>query len=469
MTFRDVEKRLFRWFLKGLLLLAVLVVVGYWVLWGYTAYRERVLEREWTATVGQMRPFLESLLVQGKTEGAVRMGEILAPVGITFIPAVAPKDWVVTPWTFAQMPIHRYVERELEDPGTLVNPPPAEVEDFLASRAGVLEAVEAVLMAAPPPRWGEDGNRPWTTEPPRQLGLIHLGDWLAADALASEAKGDHERALRALEASHALAGALATRLELISQISAIALQQLQAGLVRKLDPVGPQWRGRLQEAYSGATLRKAFAYEAYLYRERGRQMAEVPFYRKTTRNERLFWRTYGRIWYRLSMADVAGRYLEEIRELDRLGPCAPDYLGTPGAVARTLPWWNSIGKMGMLNLGHFWERGIRLQVDAEFTARVLDLREARDRNGGAWPASVPGIGTSRCPGARFVYEVRDGAASLTFERQMKPTDRQGKITLPLRYVAPAPPHAAAHAGRGGKPGWLASGLSSADGGGEVGR
>ena len=167
-------------------------------------------------------------------------------------------------------------------------------------------------------------------------------------------------------------------------------------------------------------------------------MSLVPFYRKTARNERIFWRTFGRLWYRLSMADISSRYLDQIRGLKKLGPCALDYFGPATETWRSIPWWNTIGKVSLLNLGFYWERGIRLQVDAEFTAKVLDLREARDRNGGAWPRSVPGIEESRCSKAHFVYEMRDGAVSLTFDREMKRTDRPGKITLPMRYTAAAP-------------------------------
>jgi hypothetical protein len=265
-----------------------------------------------------------------------------------------------------------------------------------------------------------------------------LAQWLAVDALAKIARGDSGRAVRNLEASYVLGECLAHRLELTSQIAAVALQEFQAGLVRKLDPVPPHWRGRLQEAYNGEPLRKAFAYEAYNCRERGRRVSTVPFYRKMARNERLLWRTFGRLWYRLSMADVSSSYLEQMRELEKLGPCALDYFGPAREIGRSLPWWNTLGKMGLLNLGQYWERGIRLQVDAELTAKVLDIREARDRNGGAWPPSVPGIEVSRCSKARFVYAVKDGAVSLAFDRVMKVTDRPGKITLPLWYTAAAP-------------------------------
>lgn len=440
MTFREFERRLFLWTMKGLLVLAVFVVSVYFGLWGYTAYREWRLGREWAETVGSLVAFEGAFVREGKNQAAQQVEELLVPAGIAFFSDRSPSGWKATPWTDAERHVRAYVERELENPDAAVGRPPEEVEGFLTSFRPTLDLVRARLLATPGPLWAQDPARMWgDPAPPNHLGFVHLAEWLMADGLSGIAEGDPGRAALDLEASRVLVGGIALRLELPSQAAAVVLQDFQVGFLRKLDPAPPHWKARLGDIFGGAALRRAFAFEAYIFLERGRQVARVPFYRKMARRERLFWRTFGRLWYRLNMVDVAQRYLEEMRLLESLGPCAYDYKGPAHGIAGSLPWWNTMGRVGLMNLGYFWERGMKLEVDAELTAKILDAREARDLNGGAWPESVPGIEVSRCPEARFAYSAGSGAGmSITFDRALKFEDRPGKITLPLRFTSGAP-------------------------------
>ncbi len=44
-------------------------------------------------------------------------------------------------------------------------------------------------------------------------------------------------------------------------------------------------------------------------------------------------------------------------------------------------------------------------LDAELTDKILQARQLRQQNGGKWPAAIPGIETTRYPGARWIYTV----------------------------------------------------------------
>ena len=56
-----------------------------------------------------------------------------------------------------------------------------------------------------------------------------------------------------------------------------------------------------------------------------------------------------------------------------------------------VPWWNRIGAtLAVPNLAEAPGRIGRYELDAELTAKLIELRAARRANGGRWPAVGPG-------------------------------------------------------------------------------
>ena len=76
----------------------------------------------------------------------------------------------------------------------------------------------------------------------------------------------------------------------------------------------------------------------------------------------------------------------------------------------------------------------RLEIDLELTAKLLDLKAAREQNGGRWPSTLRGIEESAaCPRARWIYETGgDGKMSLALDYHV-PSGTG--IVLPTLYVS----------------------------------
>jgi hypothetical protein len=111
-----------------------------------------------------------------------------------------------------------------------------------------------------------------------------------------------------------------------------------------------------------------------------------------------------------------------------------------------LPVWPSpehwsVGQMVLAvaipNIQNAFLRADRLVVDAELTAKVLEARRLRREGGGRWPAAIPGVESSRFPGASWRYEVSpDGGMSLAFSRELASPYGKGVTPLPLRFTSP---------------------------------
>jgi hypothetical protein len=91
--------------------------------------------------------------------------------------------------------------------------------------------------------------------------------------------------------------------------------------------------------------------------------------------------------------------------------------------------------MSMPNTRSSFLRADRLVVDAELTSKVLEAKGLR-QNGGRWPAAIPGIETSRYPGAAWRYEASPdgGRRSIAFSRVLdSPYWKGGLKPLPLTF------------------------------------
>jgi len=98
--------------------------------------------------------------------------------------------------------------------------------------------------------------------------------------------------------------------------------------------------------------------------------------------------------------------------------------------------WNVLSKITFGSLDDVPRRVARYELDREMTAKLLDLKWAREELGGRWPASLAGIEQSpTCPGDRWVFDATPGGGvSLAFSRPVEWEGLHG-IDLPLHYVA----------------------------------
>src|SRR5262249_46733176 len=94
---------------------------------------------------------------------------------------------------------------------------------------------------------------------------------------------------------------------------------------------------------------------------------------------------------------ASGRQSEEILA-QALAPfehgrpiCGEDLVGMKTRARENYSWWNKMGSAFTDLMLNPIARAGRLEVDFELTAKVLELKAAREANGGRWPESLDGL------------------------------------------------------------------------------
>ena len=420
---------------KTVVVLAVLAVLLYLLAWAYVWQTERLVEKRWVEVCGSF-PTLETLFPEVVKNGSAERFECV--VGAAGIEISHPFKYArssaasMQKWMAIPARSHYYLEVILEDESRLI---PALPEDFVsymdAQRSKLYEARE-LLLGDDPPIWDVKIEMLMKSPAPHFYSLFRIQEWLLLDAMIMEREGRHSEAMRDLDAGWILNGVLRNRPELQAQICAINVAELYAGAMRKMAGAGREWGRRMDAAPFQSSLEKAFLYEAWCYREGGRSLANASFMRRG--NERILWRTFGRLWYRLTLADLESRMLGQIVLFRQMGNCCGTGLAAVQRTQVSPRWWETVGSFRQPNLGEAWGRLVKLKLDLDFTRAIIAIESASIAAGGIWPDEIPEEAGSTCPGLKWVYKPVTGRSpTLSAEISQPLPPKNGTIDIPMVF------------------------------------
>jgi hypothetical protein len=416
--------------LATLLLLAALWIVG-GNMWA--ARREEQSDRAWTATFGSLEDLKKKFPKRETNEAAKRLEGLTRGTVFDLTPVVGsiePEEMRHnTDWNRSQA-MFEFLMAEVARPEASIDPPPEEAVRFLEEKRASIDALESLLIAGPPPEWAFDLSVPKNDRrAPNGLGQIRLQRILMARALAAARSGLSDASARSLEASWNLNESLRGRPETFSALLGIGIARLEVGVLRKVNVEEDLWRKRLATLDSRSLLLDTL----------------VLGYR--TEFARTWWdyvsKEYGKAWWlrrawnvleapahRISMAEYSNLTRDEFANLrdaqlldQSLEPPTPDVLDVAHVhVSLQKTARNTFARAG------------RLVVDAELTSKILEAKHLRRENGGRWPAAIPGIETSRFPGASWRYEVAPDGGEMSIALSRALASPEGwKRSLPLRF------------------------------------
>lgn len=429
-------KRLNRALWLGLVTVLVASAAAYGAMLLLVRSREKQIERRWASSYGPMAGFAARFPAKSKNMAADQIENLCVPLGLPFISLsnkndiqnIEPGDWSMVTGYF-----HNYLEQEFNNPAVGMRPPPEEVRSFLDKRSGVLSSVKVVLLNEGPPIWDVDlsgGGR----RPPNHLGILSLGEWLFVDAMSCFANHDSAGGLGDLEATWVLEKGLLSRPELVFFGSAVAMARERAGVLRKSGLAPPQWYARMDPALYEKEFMSALQFEAWKYWRAGQMTAEALYTSRAARREGWLWKSFGRLWFRLSMADAGIACLDQIAILERQGWCNSSMAAGADFIARDLPEWSVSGHFGVTRMSISWTAMTQLELDLELTQKLFTARQARSASG-KWPQAIPGIERSRCPGTTWLYNVsKDGDMTLAYSGSAARVKRNGRVDLPLIVI-----------------------------------
>ncbi len=209
---------------------------------------------------------------------------------------------------------------------------------------------------------------------------------------------------------------------------ALATARLQAGVLRKI-PVDPElWRRRLVDHDYKRSLLDTELLSHWPSAQRTRYYIE--FEARSGKNSKRLWNRFlapyqGLVWSQVA-AGLRADYVEirdarVVRDIPEGGPGKRTVVG----ILLSLQIPNTHG---------LFRRVDEFLLDAELTDKILQARQLRRRNGGQWPAAIPGIETTRYPGARWIYSVSPTGV-MTLELDQNPYKDRGGFKLPLRFTS----------------------------------
>jgi hypothetical protein len=390
---------------------ALVVGVGAWVIGGnaYAARREREAVQAVERTFGP-RAAMAARYAAAETNAEAREAERLARAVGYDLSLRARGSWSGSAAGFSEKvraSIGDYVTAQLVRPDEAVSPPPPEAAATLETHRAALTTFEEFLASVPRLRWSCE-PKPSADEDrvPNLLGHMQTQRLLAADALASAARGDFAAAAKTLEASWKLNDALLVRPELVSQLIAMAVGRLQTGVLRKVPASSEAWGPRL-----AAMGRRDRLIDA-LVLENGDPRDFVSRFRASLARggdgggNRLV------SWLREPVERAWGAEYSEgwRREIAKLRD-APAFEAQKADIKSPRGTTEVILAIAIPNIRNSFERADRLALDAELTTKILRMKELR-RAGGAWPPPSAEIAASRFPGLSWSYAPTNGGMTI---------------------------------------------------------
>ena len=309
-----------------------------------------------------------------------------------------------------------WAEKELAEPSARIGPPEEPVLRFFDENAATLDAIAAVASGTRPIDWELDVALRSESPLPNLLGLSRLQRVLAARALLQVRAGDNDAALVTIDGMWRLAASLGDQPYLISQLIALTQVRLVVGLLRKVDAPAFGWEQRLRQQPFYAAFLAAFQNDPW-------PVAADPERAQTVET---ITRIYRRFADGLAEKSACEWTRETMTRSFQVAASAEDASDeTIASVA-----WDSIVDM--------IPRAQRLMLDSELTALVLQARaEKAASREGEWPARLPDLESSVCPGRFYSYR-RAGGITLSLEGPLPAEDRHG-LVLPMTFRGPPPP------------------------------
>ncbi|MEG3931195.1 MULTISPECIES: hypothetical protein [unclassified Microcoleus] len=369
--------------------------------------------------------------------------------------------------------LNQYLDAEIAKPNDTINPPSEKLQRYLASQQTALAELRQQVLNNEVPHWGTDIT--WilegdmTVSLPPYLWQVNSQRVLALDILEKYRKGQTEAAAEMLEVSWKINQPLTENPLLLPQLVGLIVAKYPAGVMRKADRLPTQWQQRLLErdyresiltSLQGEYLSKFKFSQDFAWKYSWSSILEAsdPLsglgilslfqtetnYPPTLEDKILDWTlSHVLVWFkpvikpyvRLCAIDTYHAYKRSLAASRQHNFCASD-----SAQAKDFAWWNYIGRTSTIFPSQT-SKAAKSMLDLELTQKILQVKALAAKTG-KWPASVPDMKSSICPGAKWLYRVApDGTMSISFSEKPKWLIERLKNHrgLPFTYSDKTPP------------------------------
>ena len=238
--------------LLGLYAIAIMAVALYS---SHEARRmEETVNQTWIKATGQTpQEAYESILKHfpksGKNKSAIEVEKIAARLGVEY-PEPGKEGGSrahgqIGPFYSEDGP--PFLKTQLAKPFDEIDPPPPYIQEYLHTHRSDLDELYALVLQNENPQWEIDIQKGFSAPVPSLFFDRRLQAIITVDILEKTRRGEHKKALEAFEASWKINQSLRNRIEMISQYISSQVLNRQAGTLRKMKEVPPEWQQRISQ------------------------------------------------------------------------------------------------------------------------------------------------------------------------------------------------------------------------------
>jgi hypothetical protein len=389
--------------LLAALLLTGLISITLW-LW----FKMQPLNEAWKQTVGHTPQESYQLMMSRfpKTERsdvARKLEELTNRLGISKPMAGGEVNVVKLSGPFNGIDFPPYLEEQLSKSTDDLDDAPEQIQAYLNTHSADLRAVYDLIGQAGPPRWEMDLSLLVEAPVPNVSYHRQLHGVIALDILEKTRLGQRQEALEAFEASWKISQSLRERPELISQLIANSIADLQAGVLRKMQGIPAGWQKRIISSDLRDSMLEALQFDS---------LVASRYLNSTSKPVNFFgWpdmvinSPVGGPVRRLVAVQLLEATRNALAELKGSDLCSFDPDASRRRFEATLTSWN-VGKMFCPNYYRAWECPSRSMVNLEFTEKVLHVKEVRaSSRGNKVAGQVAGMESLLCPELKWVHQI----------------------------------------------------------------
>ena len=387
------------------------VILGY----AGAAYRVGRAEAAWATKTESMEAFAARYPAEPDSGAAETLDGLTRPLGIRMIWHHGKES---ADWKGANDDLLKRIgtfigEREHSGTDELV-PIPAEAQRLLAQEQTRLSAIEAHIISGGPLRWEQDISKGVAAPMASLLAQRQLQSVLLARAWQAAGRRRGDEVERALLASWTLNASLLDRPDLLSRLIAVAVAEMEHGVLRAARVAPEQWLPRLHAQLFTRDVRIPYQLEAWNWTRFTKGywgIFDVSYMENGATPPVSLLGGAGRVlttpYVRLSLADMSERLLQATQELAARRRCDFDVDRYAKEFEESFPNWNILGRLATPAVIRGWTSLRYADLDRELTERVLLARARRDRSE-PWPTEP--VASAVCEGVTWLQEgASDGS------------------------------------------------------------
>jgi hypothetical protein len=312
-------------------------------------------------------------------------------------------------------------------------PIPQDLQDFLTkNRISIIE-IRDYLLNAEKPTWEYDVDQmfrnPLNYQFPQFVEIVNLQKILMLQILSDYSQGNIQEIDQTLEVSFKLNQSIQGQSYLISQLVSLMVAQYQAGVLRQIKDLAPQWETKL--------INYAYDYQEGILNAIKIESLIIgsPFILEGESGNIIF-NLVEKPYFKLASKDTGNRMKKAFSTLENQDICSANIKELETKLGE-FSWWNIYGDIAVPNFTNQWLRGGLVMLDLELTHQILQLETIKQKTS-QYPDSLSGLNSQVCPQETWEYQLNNNQVMLKFSQDFLskfPGENRGNtFTLPLTFM-----------------------------------